>query len=330
MDGITVNTGVLAPGSGPGYCAGMSTPEPLSLHHLEHPALTSDQEFAGLLRAPALADLHRARERTRLASAMDAGSWGLACEAGVTLVRPLDWDTEHFGHRCADLTRIYRAEDPEGPPGRDFLGLLEATIQRCRELGVTLLSGRLPAAWVSTLGALTDLGARLVDTSVELGRPLPLRRPPGVPELVVRRARPEDEEALVEIAHGFTRNRFFRDARIPEGKAHGVYTSWVKNAMTDGHGSLALAEVDGQVAGLATHLVTDAALEVGLVALVAVHPRFRGRRVVDALMQGCERLLGGEVLVTSTQVSNGAALRGFGRHGLLPFNARHIFHLWLD
>ncbi len=308
----------------------MAELEPLSEKHLDHPSLVSDMEFVGLLREPDLADLHPARERRRVLDALEGGAWGLACDDGISLVRPLAWDSEHFGHGCADLTRVYLSDPSAGTlaPGVD--ALLDATIEECRRRGVALLSGRLPAGWIPLLRSLTDRGARLVDTSVELGRRLPLSSPEGAPDLVVREGKPDEAEVLADIAQGFTQNRFYRDPRIPASLARGVYRGWAHAALEGRHGNLVLAEDKGDVAGLATYLTADADLQVGLVALVAVHPRFRGRRVLDALMAGCEQRLGGRVLVTSTQVSNGAALRAFGRHGLLPFAARHIFHAWLD
>ena len=240
-------------------------------------------------------------------------------------MRPLDWDSGHFGYSCADLLRIYLTDPGSGQGSGD---LVEGVLGGCRRRGVRLLSGRLSAGWIPALGELTSRGARVVDTSVELGRRLPLARQTGAPTLTVRPGRPEEGERLADIAQGFTLNRFHRDQRIDPAKARGVYRGWASAALEGRHGDLLLAEVDGEVAGLATFMVADGELGVGLVALVAVHPDFRGRRVLDALMAGCEKALGGSVLVTSTQVSNGPALRAFGRHGLLPYGARHIFHRW--
>jgi len=278
-----------------------------------------------MLRGEGHAERHLTRERERLTALLEGGGWGVACDHGLALVRPLAWDTGHFGYSCADLLRIY-LNDPDS--GEGSAALVDGVLRGCEGRGVKLLSGRLSAGWISTLGELTDRGARVVDTSVELGRRLPLASPAGAPDLLVRRGRPEEGDRLADIAQGFVLNRFHRDRRIDPDLARGVYRGWARAALEGRHGDLVLAEADGEVAGLATYVVADGELGVGLVALVAVHPDFRGRRVLDALMAGCEQELGGQVMVTSTQVSNGPALRAFGRHGLLPYGARHIFHRW--
>jgi GNAT superfamily N-acetyltransferase len=305
----------------------MTKTEPLSLTHLDHPALSSDLEFHGMLRGEAHEERHLTRERERVAGVLEGGGWGVACTHGLALVRPLEWDTEHFSYTCADLLRVYLT-DPD--TGQGSAALTQGVLDGCEERAVKLLSGRLPAGWIPTLGELTHRGARLVDTSVELGRRLPLASPAGAPDLVIRSGRPEEGDRLADIAQGFVLNRFHRDPRIDPVLARGVYRGWARSALAGRHGDLVLAEADGEVAGLASYVKADEELGVGLVALVAVHPDFRGRRVLDALMAGCEQRLGGQVMVTSTQVSNGPALRAFGRHGLLPYGARHIFHRWFD
>lgn len=296
----------------------------------QHPALESDREFASLLWAPQWGPAHLQRERQRVERVLTRESgWGFCTEAGLTLVRPLPWDEGHFGYPCADLCRFYlRGDCADAGSAAD--ALMQATVEEARRQGVVLLSARIPASRVELAQSLERHGLSLVDTSVELGTRLPLRRTPPVPGVTVRGPRPDDQQALAAIAATFVGNRFHRDPRIPVEKASGVYAGWAVAAMKGDHGRLLLAEADGQVAGLSSYSPPDDELGVGQVALVVIAPGFRGRRVIDPLMDGCARELACEALVTSTQVSNSPALRAFGRHGLLPFGARHIFHGWLD
>ena len=294
-----------------------------------HPALEADLEFAPLLRAPDRAALHLQRERDRVEHVLTRQSgWGVRSDAGLILVRPLPWDQQHFGYPCADLCRFYLRAGETFQEDAD--ALMEATVCEARRRGVTLLSARVPAAPVELARCLERHGLCLVDTSVELGRSLPLLATPEVPGVIVRRPRPDDEPSLVAIASSFVGNRFHQDPRIPADKARGVHAGWVVSAMKGDHGRLMLAEADGEVAGFSSYSPPDDELGVGLVALVVIHPKFRGRRVIDPLMVGCARELACDAMVTSTQVSNSPALRAFGRHGLLPMGARHIFHGWLD
>lgn len=295
-----------------------------------HPALEADLEFGFLLRAPELVSLHLQRERRRVERVLTAESgWGFCSGAGLTLVRPLPWDQGHFGYPCADLCRFYLQAGGDFGAAADEL--MQATVEEARRRGVVLLSARVPAASMGLAQCLERHDLSLVDTSVELGTILPLKATPPVPGVTVRRPRPADQEALAAMAVTFVGNRFHQDPRIPAEKAVGVYAGWVVSAMKGDHGRLLLAEVDGEVAGFSSYASPDDELGVGSVALVVIHPGFRGRRVIDPLMDGCARELApAEAMVTSTQVSNSPALRAFGRHGLLPVGARHIFHGWLD
>jgi len=294
----------------------------------EHPALSSDMEYAPLLRARQSGPLHLLRERRRVERVLTRESgWGFCSEAGLTLVRPLPWDEEHFGYPCADLCRFYLADGGDAPAADALMG---ATVEEARRRGVALLSARIPAARVELVQSLQRHGMSLVDTSVELGRLLPLAHTPAVAGVTTREPQPEDREALVEIASTFVGNRFHRDPRVAADRATGVYAQWVVAAMEGRHGLLVVAELDGAVAGFSSYYPPDDDLGVGMVALVVVHLDTRGRRVIDPLMDGCARQLACEAMVTSTQVSNSPALRAFGRHGLLPVGARHIFHGWLD
>lgn len=304
-------------------------PSPLQWddHTEHHPALVADQEFAALLRGPDHEPLHLLREQRRVERVMvHQSGWGFRSRAGLVLVRPLAWDEQHFGYPCADICRYYLVP---GAGAREADELTRATVDEARRRGVVLLSARLPAARVALVQSLERHGLRLVDTSVELATVLPLKETPPVPGIAVRPPRAEDREALAALATSFVGNRFHRDPRIPADKAAGVYAGWAVAAMKGDHGRLVVAEADGRVAGFSSYTVPDDDLDVGTVALVVVHPDFRGRRVVDPLMVGCAEQLACRAMVTSTQVSNSPALRGFGRHGLLPIGARHIFHGWL-
>ena len=298
----------------------------------DHPALAADQEFGALLRADAQQALHRQREQRRLRQLLAAGAWGFSSSAGITLVRPLPWDQAHFGYPCADLVRFYFAPSCRDRAAREADELVAATLEECRQRGIVLLSARLPAAQIVLAQSLERAGMALVDTSVELGTRLPLLPTAPVEGVAVRAPQSRDRMPLMEIARSFRGNRFHQDPRIPRHRATEVYACWVVSAMEGDHGRLLLAEISGQVAGITTYTPGEDELGVGTVALVVIAPEFRGRRVIDPLMAGCAQVLAGEgdtVMVTSTQVSNGPALRAFGRHGLLPHGARHIFHGWL-
>ena len=164
-------------------------------------------------------------------------------------------------------------------------------------------------------GALLASGGLLVDTSAELGAPLPGPAAPASRPPHVRPARPEDLAALLEIAAGFTANRFHRDPRLPRERAAAVHARWITAASRGEHGRALVAVDEGQVAGFATLSPPDDALGVAVTGLVAVHPAHRGRRLLERLVAACAAESPAaepwRALYTSTQVSNVAALRAF-------------------
>jgi hypothetical protein len=291
----------------------------------QHPALDADLELAALLPRLELKPLHLAREQRRVKATLAQGGWGVAGARTLALVRALPWDTAHFGLPCADLVRLYQADARED----ELEALVEETIAEARRRGVRLLSARLLAHQTRALHALLRRGLQLLDTSVELGARQPLVEAPAATGVVLRPPTAADREALAAIAATFVDNRFHRDERLPRERADAVYASWVRGAVERLRGELLLAEVDGAVAGFTTFDAPSDELDAGTIGLVVIAPAHRGRRLLAPLVVAGASAAGGGAIVTSTQVTNASALRGFARVGMLPFAARHVLHGWL-
>lgn len=253
-----------------------------------------------------------ARERRRVQGLIAGGAVAFAGRSSLVLLRPLAWDTLHFGYGCADLVRIY-GEDPP----------IEEALRRAAGIGVRLLSARCRAERADLAGALERHGFELVDTSVELGAALTSVAPSRA-----RPRRPEDLPALRAIARTFRANRFHLDPRIDPGRADALYESWAEQD------DAVVVEQDGAIAGLCGWRPpgADDPLGVGQLTLIVIAPEARGRGHFGELVRGVRAALvstGARLMVTSTQVHNVRALRAFQREGLRPFSARHVFHRWI-
>lgn len=289
-----------------------------------HPALAADLEHAALLR-DVPAPWHLAREQARVAAALAAGGFALATGHALALVRPLPFDSTHFGLPCADLQRIYLGR---GTAPGEIDTLVDAVVRRARRSEIALLSARPLAGQVTAIQRLLHHGFLLVDTSVELGR-LGGPNPPRPSELRLRDPEPGDAAALRRIARSFVDNRFHRDPNLAAGKAAALYARWADAARLGRHGRMIVAEVEGQVGGFCTYVPASTPDGVGLVGLVVIERRRRGGGIFAPLVSAAARAAGGRATVTSTQVTNAPALRAFAKLGLLPFGARQILHGWL-
>jgi len=294
-----------------------------------HPALRCDLEYVGLLPAQELLPLHLRREQRRMDRVLrpppECGGWGVATDHGLALVRPLIFDTAHFGVVCADLERIYLQQDASDQQvGR----LLDATLRLARRRGIQLLSARPLASQTLVVHHLLRRRFLLVDTSIELGRRGRKRSSSPPAGARVRAPSPADSRALRRVARTFVDNRFHRDPRL-QARASALYDNWAGAAMQGRHGQLKVVEAGGRVAGFCTYVTcVDPELRVGQIGLAVLDRRFRGQGLFAPLVSTCAAEIKGAV-VTSTQVDNTGALRAFGRLGLLPFAARQILHGWL-
>ncbi|MFH1131356.1 MAG: GNAT family N-acetyltransferase [Pseudomonadota bacterium] len=286
--------------------------------------LATDLEYKNLLRDPKLAQHHLAREKHRVDQVLASGGWGFVSDHGSTLVRPLPWDSAHFGVPCADLTRLYLV--PAIPEGALF-ELLQATVQEADKRKLTMLSARVLAYHHRALQVLASHSFSLVDTSVELGCTDLLQREGS--NATVREGKPSDCDGLCTVAMTFVNNRFYRDPHIPNDKANGVYTSWVTKALAGKHGNLMVVETGGQVAGVCTYIPSEPdGLNVGIIGLIVIGPEFRNKGLSAPLVTACANQMNCVAVVTSTQEDNIASLRAFGNLGLMPINTRCILHRW--
>ncbi len=290
--------------------------------------IRTDLEFKTLLRDKELEHKHLDHELLRIKGILDQGGFAFASSRGLILVRPLTWDSAHFGFPCADLTRFYAQENISI---NEQQALINQIIDCCKQKKIRLLSVRLPVAQVAILQRFLAQGFLLVDTSIELGLKNDVHHSFSLATgHLARDAVLGDLERVELIASSFVNNRFHRDDKIPRDKATQVYLKWVKNAIKNQHGRLLVVESHKSVLGFSTYRSGSPPLDIDVVGLVVVHPEARGQRVLESLVAGCRQRFRGRAVVTSTQASNAAALRAFGRLGLLPFAARHILHGWFD
>lgn len=184
---------------------------------------------------------------------------------------------------------------------------------------------RVPAAALDTVAWLTGHGFRLVDTTVTLVRTaLPMA--PAAGGAALRRARPIDRPRVAAIAHdAFGQGRFFADPAIGVAAARRLKRSWVESFFAGARGTdMIVVESEGEAAGF---LLVIAGADAGIIDLVAVDERHRGRGFARAMIAEALRLLPDRPLWrVGTQLANIASLRLYTGIGFVPESAAHVVH----
>lgn len=199
--------------------------------------------------------------------------------------------------------------------------------------GVDLVIVRCDAADVAGTHALEASGARLMDTHLTYTC-APADDPPAATDPRVRPARPDDREAVADLARAAFDDyvgHFHTDARLA-AQATDVYVDWAQRMLADTSGAhvMWVAEDEQGPLGFATlRLDGDEAVAV----LDAVDARARGTGLHGALVR--HRMVeagrrGVRQVIFRTHLTNVGARRSFIRHGFLPTTQQHTFHLWRD
>lgn len=205
----------------------------------------------------------------------------------------------------------------------------------CREHNVELLIARVPCDEIATAQALERSGAILCDTLLYYARTLDGELPQPSGRAPIRPARPEDAEAVRDIARaafaGYC-GHYHADPRLDRQACDDTYADWAYNSCTNPHvaDAVLLAELGGRVAGFAT--LRRNSDEEGEGLLFGVHPDARRRGAYASLLAAMLRWCADSDMsraLYSTQLANTASLRALTALGFGLRDAYYTFHLWL-
>lgn len=232
-------------------------------------------------------------------------------------VKPLAWDSEHFGVRIASFQ-----------PASTSAHELDAGIASCRDEGVECLYALVPSDALDLVRALERRRARLVDVRMTLEGKAHRRSRAAA----VRESRPSDVPSLRALAaRSHEASRFYADGRFARARCDELYAIWIEKSCAGWAESVLVAEHDGApCAYLSCHVRGAARGEIGLVA-VAPHARGRGLGgdlVSSGLAYFAER--GIERVHVVTQARNLGAQRLYQAHGFQTARMELWYHLWID
>ncbi len=194
--------------------------------------------------------------------------------------------------------------------------------------GPLLAYAKLAATERAGVALLENLGFSLVETSLQLARPLLAGQPRRGPA-IIRPARAEDEEPLAQLAAtGFPWARFAQDPRLGPEVCGQVKQAWLGNFFRGRRGqALLVAELDRRPAGFVLLLKNGQTLTVDL---IAVDERSRGKglgRDLLAAAQDWGEQAGCREICAGTQLVNQASLALYQSAGFRLISGGHVYHL---
>jgi ribosomal protein S18 acetylase RimI-like enzyme len=188
----------------------------------------------------------------------------------------------------------------------------------------SLTYARVDVADTEAVARMTANGFGVVDVSLTLAT----RRLVETPHELVQPARPEQRQALVDIAgRCFRFSRFHMDPLIPDELADNVKREWIRSYVEGRRGIELLAAVDGgDAVGFLAVLESEGSR---VIDLIGVAPEAQGRGIGRALV-ACfveRHTAPGRDLRVCTQAANVPSVRLYESLGFSLASAAYVLHL---
>lgn len=258
----------------------------------------------------------------------------------------LEFDSHLFGWPMARITPLaHRVPWPDPKSLSQGRQVLSALIKKADEEKIDFLSAKVPARDFSAAQALEATGFYLADLSVEWLvdiKELPPKRPMP-PQMSVRTWRPEDKDALLDLASesfcdlfAYT-HRFALDPRL-RSQCGILYRRWTANSLSgDQADQVFVLEAENAPMGFITLKQPPGGkgpqADCGWVVLNAIHPSLRGQGLYHHLLiRGLNWLSkhGAQKTRVRTKISQTNVINAFSGLGGRQVSADLTFHLWLD
>lgn len=187
---------------------------------------------------------------------------------------------------------------------------------------------RVPATDAAAVAQLEAAGFRPVGEQLTFERAA--EPAPAVPGVEVRRAAPQDRDAVLDIAGScFTLSRFHQDSRIGVQAANALKRAWMANCLDGKRGEEVLVALDrGCPAGFLAVLL---ARDVAIIDLIGVATQSRRRGIGASLVDAFIARWRGRTarLRVGTQAANAPSIRLYERRGFRLAGAASVLHAHL-
>lgn len=186
---------------------------------------------------------------------------------------------------------------------------------------------------VSEVGALSDIGFRVVDAALTLEGVVSAGYTPNYASSgqVVRYANQNDQDTVCDIAsRAFRFSRFHLDPEVPSGVADRIKASWARNYFSGERGDgMVVAETNGHVVGFLQLLWGRE--DTLIIDLIGVAPENQGQGMARAMI--CHAAMNGTGdhrrparIRVGTQAANIPSMRLYESLGLRMHSAQYVLH----
>lgn len=263
---------------------------------------------------------------------------------GFISISELPWDSKIFKIPMSSITEL--VIDPNQNNKYEIANaLIRQAIKSAKESGYKFILCKCYSDDTINIHSLEHSGFLMVDTLLDYT--VDLRKTPfnatyeqSYPEeVLIRLAKPEDEEDLIQIANDAFRNHFGRyhsEPRFTKEQAVEVYVEWIRSSISGYADYIILADINGQIAGFtmwkkATTLEESIPIRVSHYSIGAVHPDHFGKGLFTSLTYEGMRILNktADIIEGPTHINNYPVQRGYRRLNWQISDARHSFHKWV-
>lgn len=189
---------------------------------------------------------------------------------------------------------------------------------------------------------LSRQGFAFVGTSVRyhLGEKV-LRNHPLISEktncsITIRQYSPDDLETIQRIARtGHRHSHFFQEPRFEKEQTQYLFSEWIKKCMGGLAEMIWVAELDGNVVGFSSCLLSNALQpyinkKIGVIDFIVVDESIQGKGIGKELLGNTLQWFHDKVddVELRTMADNLHAVRFYEKYGFRILSSDHHFHLW--
>jgi hypothetical protein len=268
-------------------------------------------------------------------------SW-LAIQGGVVVgvigLRKSKWDTDFWGVNYANIDYLMTQGANVGNSKVIIEKLTQTMDEWSKQERLDFISARVDVFDLPTAHVLENHDFKYIETTITNSFDLKRLDPTPSEDYVIRLARPEEMDLLIEMSKdGFLTHRFYADTRFPKQKVDEMYRLWVQNSFVN-HSiwTTVVLEKEHQVRGFMTYRVEDLTSYFGMNfvkwRMAALEKNERGKGHGVDLFVGAMKYVHGQAGV----VDSGITIRNihsFNLHTKLNFKlicSSITFHKWFS